>query len=421
MKRILLGLALLLSNPVAADPAHIRQLGETAAHLRGLSYKPVKSKEVKQAEIGAYVQKSVDVEMKPVPTARREAMLRHVGLMTGDKGMKAVYKELLTDQIRGLYDPKKKLFLVVHGTATNLMERGVTALFAMRGLQMEDIFTVHEMEHAVQDQHFALEKIGTSVEADFDRELAAQSLIEGDATVVMFHFAFEKAPLKERDRDAAALCHYRMGATEDNPFAGSPALDRSPRFFREALTFPYLQGGAFVLSLRARGGWPAVDQAFRQLPESSEQILHPEKYGKDHPRKVALPAYNPGSGWKSLGQDTGGEFTIRVWAKNDGYDPEKVSGWSGDRYQVWSKGNGSVVLWDTYWDNPDAARFFEKIAVYGLSRKRSQRGWKELDPKTNEGVWSWKQNGLTTLCQRKGSRVRLSLDFPTGVNPPANL
>ena len=58
----------------------------------------------------------------------------------------------------------------------------------------------------------------------------------------------------------------------------------------ESLSAPYTDGFAFVQERRHLGGWAAVDAAFRDLPVSTEQILHPEKYdAHELPIPVAVP------------------------------------------------------------------------------------------------------------------------------------
>jgi len=59
---------------------------------------------------------------------------------------------------------------------------------------------------------------------------------------------------------------------------------------REALLFPYQEGILWTRSLYQRGGWNEVSQAFTTLPQSTEQIMHPEKYfAHEAPVKVMLP------------------------------------------------------------------------------------------------------------------------------------
>ena len=59
-----------------------------------------------------------------------------------------------------------------------------------------------------------------------------------------------------------------------------------PEILRRQLEFPYLEGQVFVTTLLGQGGWDSVDAAWDELPASTEQILHPERYPSDAPVKV---------------------------------------------------------------------------------------------------------------------------------------
>jgi hypothetical protein len=67
-------------------------------------------------------------------------------------------------------------------------------------------------------------------------------------------------------------------------------LDQAPRVIRESLLFPYQEGLNWTRALYKEGGWSQVSQAFTNLPQSTEQIMHPEKYlAHEAPVKVTLP------------------------------------------------------------------------------------------------------------------------------------
>src|SRR5262245_30331540 len=110
---------------------------------------------------------------------------------------------------------------------------------------------VHEMVHALQDQHFGLSKLhATSFGSDRERALAA--LIEGDATYTMIEVLQKEQPhvafmLKTTLEKAKNL---------DNAFA-------------------YGLGAKYVKALKDRGGWKAVDARYKFAPTSTASILHP--------------------------------------------------------------------------------------------------------------------------------------------------
>src|SRR5207248_10445174 len=76
---------------------------------------------------------------------------------------------LLTEQVAGYYEPKTQQFHLADWIDAD-GQRPVMA---------------HELTHALQDQHFNLRRFEKWPKGDSDAELAAHSLIEGDATLAM--------------------------------------------------------------------------------------------------------------------------------------------------------------------------------------------------------------------------------------------
>lgn len=357
-----LALTLLLFGAVSAQKDKIQELGRQAAQMRNLSYTPVKAQAVSQKECVAYLLRLLDEEMQPAQTNRREGFLKLLGLMPESASLKKTYAELYGEQVRGLYDPKQKRYLVVTSGAG-----ASDPMAAAMGLNMDDILTVHELGHAIQDQHFQLGSLTRQVADDFDKELAASSLFEGDASVLMFAYALKATGLDQAGMDMNAL----GGLDSEQMMMGqTPAVARAPRFFKEVLGFPYGQGMKFVSYLKRGKDWAPVDRAFGSLPESSEQIIHPEKYLRDHPKPVQLESTRLGT---SLGQDTAGEFTIRCWARDNGFGDEAAAGWGGDRYEIFRTSNGLAGCWVSSWDSDRDAQEFEKLAKKATARRPSNQ------------------------------------------------
>jgi hypothetical protein len=131
---------------------------------------------------------------------------------------------------------------------------------------------------------------------------------------------------------------------------------------------PYLDGLTFVSALRQAGGWDAVNAAFEQLPASTEQILHPERYPDDRPARVELPdvAAALGDGWSARYTQTLGELGVRILLADGGSESDVASaadGWGGDRL-VMAEGPGDAwaIVWQTAWDNGDQAQQFVEAA-----------------------------------------------------------
>ena len=179
-------------------------------------------------------------------------------------------------------------------------------------LEMQRPALAHEIEHALQDQHFDLKKFATPIKDDGDRQLGHSALVEGDA-----HRGDARVPgagdgpaarpdgrAHRADGQAAPLGqlrHTRRSST------------RRRAFVRETLMFPYLTGLLFVESVRRSQPWSKIDEIFKTPPESTEQVMHPEKYAAhEHPAKIT-PAPLPSLGTrKEVRRDVFGELVMKI-------------------------------------------------------------------------------------------------------------
>jgi hypothetical protein len=160
------------------------------------------------------------------------------------------------------------------------------------------------------------------------------------------------------------------GSTNDVIVPGDDGIFASmPPLLQREYSLPFLEGRILVDRLREDGGWDSVDGAWSRLPESTEQILHPNLYPNERPTTVALDdvASRLGEGWQEKWQQTMGELRIGVWLA-DGQPGEQVgpkaavklpkanaaAGWGGDRLVSLDGPDGQwAVVWQTKWDSAD--------------------------------------------------------------------
>jgi hypothetical protein len=156
----------------------------------------------------------------------------------------------------------------------------------------------------------------------------------------------------------------------------TPILDSAPPVIVHELEFPYLSGLNFVQTLYDQGQVDAVNNAWQNLPQSSEQILHPERYlSGDSPKVVALAPLTDtlGVGWQQIDEDTLGEFYVREYLslqlESDQVE-EAATGWGGDRYAAyWNQDTQNVVMtMKLVWDNPTDADEFSSAYMNYVSR-----------------------------------------------------
>jgi hypothetical protein len=238
-------------------------------------------------------------------------VLRALGLIgagddLGDVG------EVDADSVAGFYDTDTKE-LVVRGTRLTPFVRQVL---------------VHELTHALDDQHFDLDPDLRDDEA----ALAFDALVEGDATVVEARYV---ASLSEAERRQAK-------AEEEATFGGGTAPD-GPSIFLDLGEFPYVDGPELVTAILAAGGQARLDEAFRSPPSTTAEVLHPERFlaGRGRAGVPRVPA-----GGRVVEEGVLGEFVLRLILAESNPGAQAVraaAGWAGDRYVAWDSGSRTCV------------------------------------------------------------------------------
>jgi len=209
----------------------------------------------------------------------------------------------------------------------------------------------HELVHALQDQHYGLEKLLVWSDDAGDWQGAVHALAEGDATSAMIDALFAEKHTRAPDLPDSVM------DLQSALSAGS--VQGVPPIVKRLVVAPYLDGLAFVNALRRRGGWAAVEGAWRRLPSSTEQLLHLDKYdageGPEPLPTLAAGALGPQAATYS---DVYGEEMLRVLFEE--WMParaarEAASGWAGDRITSFSDGAMTSVAWHIRYDDEAAA------------------------------------------------------------------
>jgi hypothetical protein len=149
----------------------------------------------------------------------------------------------------------------------------------------------------------------------------------------------------------------------------TPLFDKAPAFLKETLIFPYLGGLTFVAALHRGQPWSKVDEVFRAPPESTEQVLHPEKYQSREPAVKITPAPLGSLGaLKELRRDVLGELELRVLFASrvpEAVAEKAAAGWGGDRLVAYADPSGDslpVAVLYTAWDTETDAKEAESAA-----------------------------------------------------------
>ena len=369
-------------------------LKETS-ELRELSIlKSVKSGAQSRAEIERMIIRNLDDESTPADMHAAEMVLKVFGLAPENFAYRQFLIKLLTEQVAGYYDPKVQQFYLADWIE----------------LEGQKPVMAHELTHALQDQHFNLKRFENWPKGDSDAELAAHALIEGDATLAMTLY-MAKNPL-------VALAFIKSLGSQE---VATEQFKQAPRALRESLLFPYEEGSAWATQLYKRGGWEMVSRAFTKLPQSSEQVLHADKYfAYEAPQKILLPDFKTvlGTGWKRIDYDVNGEwgcYLVLDEYLNDASESKRASaGWAGDRFALYetSKAGEVFVAQLTAWDTEnDAREFFDAYAKRTGKRYADAKEVKN----TSERI-EWQTSAGVVAMELRGPRVAILEGIPSSTD-----
>jgi hypothetical protein len=323
----------------------VAQTLATMSHVRGLAAtRPVLSVTLGREALLSQVKQHVEREV-PATAIRAEGLVQKLlGFFPVDEDYEAATYALLLGQLAGYYEPANGTMYL----AEDLDDANARSTLA------------HELVHALQDQHWDLRTRSLYVAGQEDKDDALSALAEGDASSAM-----EDELLSRVNPGATALSmpDQELKDALVESVASGPAA-RAPHALRMALIAPYADGLAFVNVLRRQGGWARVDEAWSHLPETTEQILHPEKWRTHEPALVLPAPPPPTAGFTLLDANTLGEETLRLTFEE--WMPEAraiaaASGWGGDRAALYQRGEREYAyVWHIRFDDasPDAPDAF---------------------------------------------------------------
>lgn len=302
-------LALLCAGLAVAVPAsagtgaELRGVIQRAEQLRGITVDhPLAVSSLGAAALRRVVVREIAHERQPRSDAAWDDALHLMGVLKDGQSLAQVQQRALSGQVAGLYLPRgRRLYVLAAGGSA---PRSVIA---------------HEVVHALQDERFHLTRGPFAPHPrDHDGELAAQALVEGDATDVQSRYVATLSGGDLVSELARTLRAVPKGASTS-----------APAYLERQLLFPYAAGQAFVRALRARGGQRLLDRAFRHPPRTTAAVLDPARYlaGDSPARRVALP------GQHTFTTTFGAEDLAALTGEN-----RLARGWLGGRLGVGARG-----------------------------------------------------------------------------------
>jgi hypothetical protein len=362
-KRVLLLLALLLivmpasaqDTPISAElTAQMDTLEDYTMQIRGLDELVDVSRDFPtRQELIDYLEELYSRDLAAADLLDAELLYKGLGMLPLETDLREVYLTLLGSQVAGFYDTDTEIMNVIPTIGDDPGE----------SLSLtEQIIYVHEYTHALQDQHFNLDRLQSEELADQpDQSLALLALVEGDATAVMNL--------------------YTQAATAQNPFAALGLLiegvqagnlflpEGIPTALVSELAFPYEDGLNFVVNVYEDGGWEAINAAYENPPTTTEQVLHPDKYlAGEGALNVVLGdrGLAPSTKWETIWDTTLGEFYLREHLRaglSRTQSARAAAGWGGDHFRLYHKRDTGEIGWvmSIQWDSEAEAREFNEL------------------------------------------------------------
>ena len=385
--------------------------------LRKIPFKhEVKRDVTKREQLKAMLLKEFEEDQTPEEFRANEMAMKAFGLVPRTLDLKSLLVQVYSEEIAAFYDPKTKTMHLIEEpeAKTKAKPTFLERLFGKTGgFDKDENKTViaHELTHALADQHYDLDKLQKEAKHDDDRSLAVSALIEGEATLAMMGAGMDdwdgskivKMPSGDLDRGLSLISPFI------SMLGGGKTLRSAPPIISEWMIFPYFRGMVFCAALANEGGWKAVDEAYKNPPVSTEQILHPEKYRTklDLPTIIDLGELKPGASWKELGRNVLGELQTSVMLGRAG--PKAAAGWDGDRYAVFEGPAEKLgLVWFSTWDSEDDAREFARAYTRYQTKRMGKDGFQpEQIP---DSLWRCKDN-VCQVVERRGRDVAVIEGF----------
>ena len=320
----------------------LHAIRDRAARLRGLApFDRVIEGTITRETLAAYYDASFEEldEEERADIDASEVVLRLLGLIDADDDLRSIFTEEFSGVIAGQYVPAEDRLVLVSVADGDI---GIS----------DEITLAHEYVHSFQDGAYDLDAFRERwAKSDLERDGYTQysetlaCLIEGDASLADELYAEQVFGPDWREQAAA----------EEPPDSGGGEIDIPP-FLLRSFAFRYNECPAFVRSLYDEGGWAAVNAAFENPPDTTEQVLHPDKYRSRELANTGPPVdlTEDLDGWKRLDSAQFGEYDVFNYAVTLTGSPEAAviaaAGW----------GSGWVR---SYRDNENSARAVVQLSL----------------------------------------------------------
>ncbi|MCX7619585.1 MAG: hypothetical protein N2037_01925 [Acidimicrobiales bacterium] len=285
----------------------LRSLAAFVVNERGLRFvQPVYSLLLDEEEFGDRLME----QFSPEDLEAQGRLLGALGLLPPGEDFARRLRALLVSSVPAFYSADANAVIVKRRPLTNDLRQAL----------------VHELTHALDDQHFTLSRPEYASRKD-EVAFGLRALAEGDARRIERRWHDQFNPGAPFDLTPPSLDQQ----TDPN---GDPAIVVSQTIET------YVLGEALVNDILERSGPSGLDSAFVTPPTTSEQVIHPEKFAAREPRiEVEPPPYQ---GSKIRDGVLGELLTRQLLESRIGRERALVAaaGWGGDWFVEYSDDDG---------------------------------------------------------------------------------
>ncbi|QOY89330.1 hypothetical protein [Paludibaculum fermentans] len=354
------------SGAQVPDAAQIQRVTAEIADITGLEVKhPVPYEAISRAGWKKWVHDEIQASVKPAEIRAEELLLKKLGLVPQNFDLKSATVDLLGEQAAAVYDHRRKKMLFVDGATDDAMAEAVL---------------VHELSHAVADQHFDMKRFLEKGPKSDEAQSARMAVVEGQAMWIMVESQLRK--MGQSLKTSPSTLEMMLPAMGQMAAETYPIFSSAPLYLRETLLFPYSGGMMFQQAIYVRSGKESFAEILRKPPVSTQQILHPAKYIQNiEPTHPALPAVAARREYESLTEGSIGELDFRILLQqytNLQDATKQAEKWRGSSLDLLEhkRDKHTVLRWSVEWDSPESAREFLRMYRKVLAGK-----WKKLELK----------------------------------------
>ena len=366
MLRRLILLALWASAALAQPQSKLfEQVGPILAGLSQITGWKVERKVPAEILHKADFKRMMQEHSSPKEVRAEELTLKMFGLVPPDFNLMGETVDLLSEQAAAFYDYNKKRLFILDSTKDD--EEAQLAL-------------VHELAHALADQHHNLGKYMKEGNPDDDASTARQAVMEGQATWLSWAYLFWTRTGR------GEIPENRLDELANSAGAEGPVYSSAPLYIRESLVFPYNRGILFQDAIFRKLGRGAFDEVFDQPPVSTQQILHPSAYfSKQKPDMTDAPTLDAALGkpaarqFRVLAEGVLGEFDVSALLRQYGEEragAAEATHFRGGSYRLYENKHDKrpVLTFVVDWDSPEAARDVSRSVPAGAQRQVEEDG-----------------------------------------------